>query len=351
MSAPSQICLPNPLARWPIPRRLNPHYAEVKAESIAWIHSFQAFGPKSQKAFDRCDFSLLASLVYPTLDKGSTGCDLMMLFFVFDEFTDQVDGDGVQAYVEIVLDALRNPHEPRPKGEHVLGEISRQFFELAIKTASPSSQRHFIESFAEYVNAVIEEADDRVHDRVRNIEDYLSLRRQTAGPYPSYFPCELNVDLPDEVISHPTIANLMRWVAESIALTNDVYSYNIEQAAGHHAHNIVTVVMRDLGISIEGALEWVGKYHAELLERFVEACEDLSSFGSEELDAQVAEYVQAIAHGVRGLDSWCFESGRYFGDKGLEVQKHRVVNLLPKVGKDVTTPMMARLVAAVGGSS
>lgn len=80
------IQLPDTLRNWPWPRHLNPYYEVCKEESAAWLETFQAFTPKAQKAFNRCDFSesfflvllnllkissdLLASLAYPLLDKG-----------------------------------------------------------------------------------------------------------------------------------------------------------------------------------------------------------------------------------------------------------------------------------------
>lgn len=54
---PTRIFIPNVLARWPWPRRINPNYAMVRREADAWMSSFQAFGPKAQDAFKRCDFS------------------------------------------------------------------------------------------------------------------------------------------------------------------------------------------------------------------------------------------------------------------------------------------------------
>jgi hypothetical protein len=53
---PTRIFIPNVLARWPWPRRINPNYAVVKKEADAWLTSFQAFSPKAQDAFDRCNF-------------------------------------------------------------------------------------------------------------------------------------------------------------------------------------------------------------------------------------------------------------------------------------------------------
>lgn len=96
-----KIYLPDTLAEWPWPRAINPHYAEAKEESQAWAASFNAFSPKAQHAFNRCDFStsfrnfcklffaylltvyvlfsrissdLLASLAYPLATKRTIRC-------------------------------------------------------------------------------------------------------------------------------------------------------------------------------------------------------------------------------------------------------------------------------------
>jgi hypothetical protein len=50
----------------------------------------------------------------------------MVLFYIFDYFTDKVDGKGARVYAEVVVDALRNPDAERPPDEPMLGEITRQ---------------------------------------------------------------------------------------------------------------------------------------------------------------------------------------------------------------------------------
>jgi hypothetical protein len=50
----------------------------------------------------------------------------MNLFFVIDEYSDVADGYGAREQANIVMDALRNPHKPRPKGEWIGGEVARQ---------------------------------------------------------------------------------------------------------------------------------------------------------------------------------------------------------------------------------
>lgn len=50
----------------------------------------------------------------------------MNLFFVIDEHTDVAETDVAREQARVVMDALRNPHIPRPEGEWIGGEVSRQ---------------------------------------------------------------------------------------------------------------------------------------------------------------------------------------------------------------------------------
>lgn len=161
--------LPDTLVSWPWPRTINPHYEDCKRESSAWAESFHAFGPKAQAAFNKCDFSrsrsskqrissptytriyldLLASLAYASLDRGKiqslaiylghtayadlhsagcrVGCDLMNLFFIFDEWSDVSSAHETRVQADVIMAALREPHKPRPSDEWVGGEVTRQY--------------------------------------------------------------------------------------------------------------------------------------------------------------------------------------------------------------------------------
>jgi hypothetical protein len=60
-------------------------------------------------------------------DHMRSGCDLMHLFFMFDEYSDQSTPDEVWRQAEIQMDAFCYPDKPRPRGEWVGGEIARQY--------------------------------------------------------------------------------------------------------------------------------------------------------------------------------------------------------------------------------
>ncbi|OJA09461.1 hypothetical protein AZE42_11144 [Rhizopogon vesiculosus] len=234
-----KIFIPNVLARWPWPRRLNQHYPEVGAESTAWIASFKPFSPKAQDAFDRCEFNLLGCLAYLTARKGEivlnlkltpyrevhteharAGCDHMGLIFLIDEYSDASGEDEVRKQKNIIMDALRNPHNPRPKGEWVVGEMHRQFWERTIPYATAQSQRRFIAAMDECLEGIVQQAIDRSRHLIRDIQSYHDVRSRTIGVRLAYTILELGLDIPDEIMSHSSIEDMTMASIEMIYLHN-----------------------------------------------------------------------------------------------------------------------------------
>ena len=112
-------------------------------------------------------------------------------------------------------------------------------------------------------------------------------------------------------------------------LLQDIVSYNLEQARGDDSHNIVTIVMNELKTDVEGAMDWVAKYHVELETKFFDALGRVPKWGKP-IDSWVAEYCDGLGNWVRANDQWSFESERYFGTRGVEIMKSRWVTLMPK---------------------
>ncbi|KZV73684.1 terpenoid synthase [Peniophora sp. CONT] len=335
--------LPDCLANWPWPRRLNRSYPEVKAASSAWVRSFGAFSSKAQDAYDRCDFNLLTSLAYPDHNAADlrTGCDAMNQFFVYDEFSDIARPEEVQVMANIIMDALRDPHKPRPEDEWVGGELTRQFWERAIQTASPGSQKRFLDYSAQYTQAVVQEAEDRQNDYIRTVDEYLVVRRDTSGVKPCFAIIELGLSLPQEVVDHPVIKEMEILGTDMILLFNDIASYNIEQARDDDSHSIATSVMHYHDTDVQGAMDWVENHHRGLEARFLELYyHHVPKYHSCHLDADVARYVDGLGNWIRANEQWSFESERYFGKRGPEIIKNRWMTLMPKERAEYIGPQL-----------
>ncbi|KAG1886538.1 isoprenoid synthase domain-containing protein [Suillus subluteus] len=328
---PKMIYLPDTMLNWPWPRTINPHFEDVKAEVGASFRDFKALSPGSQEAFDKCDFARLVALAYPNAPREHIriGCELMNVFFLLEEYTDNENGAVTKDMADLVIDALNNPQKIRPEGECILGEIARQFWARTIQTASLSSQRHFLETFTAYLRAVVVEALDREQGHRRSIDDYLKLRRLTIGAKPSFTICEMGMDLSDEIFYHPVIVELAECSTDLIIIGNDMVSYNKEQAAGNGDHNLISTVMLELGLDRGGAIAWAAHHHAELQKRFIDGLAKVPSWGPS-VDVLVKEYLDGIAIWPRADTCWSYEGQRYFGTRGLEIQQTRLVPLLPR---------------------
>jgi hypothetical protein len=89
--------------------------------------------------------------------------------------------------------------------------------------------------------------------------------------------------------------------------------------------------MNEKGIDLDGALDWVARYHEQILSEFQAQYRALPSWDPA-IDLRVKTYVERLAYFMRGIDCWAFETERYFGTKGREIQEQRIVDLLPKAG-------------------
>ncbi|KAG1788383.1 terpenoid synthase [Suillus variegatus] len=321
------------MVNWPWPRAINPHFEDVKTEVDAAFRDFRALDPKSQEAFDKCDFARLAALAYPNAprDHLRIGCDLMNVFFIFDEYTDKENAAVTKEMVDIVLDALHDPRKMRPEGECILGEIVRQFWARAIQTASQSSQHHFLDSMTAYLHAIVPEAEDRDHSHCRSIDDYLKLRRDTCGARPSFAIYEMGMEFPDEVFYHPMIVELRQCIVELILIDNDIASYNREQATGDENHNLITAIMLELGLDRSGAMAWAARYHTQVEKRFIDGLAQVPSLEIRTDAPGLIEYLDGIAAWARANHCWSYESQRYFGTEGTNILQSRLVPLLPKI--------------------
>jgi len=91
---------------------------------------------------------------------------------------------------------------------------------------------------------------------------------------------------------------------------------------------MIAIVMHHHGMTLQEAVNFVGDLCGKSVDRFTEDRARLPSWGPE-IDAQVQVYVQGLADWIVGSLHWSFESERYFGKKGGQVKKDRIVELTP----------------------
>lgn len=93
--------------------------------------------------------------------------------------------------------------------------------------ASEISQRRFIDTFDEYLESVVDQAADRDSARIRDIESYINIRRNTIGAKPSFVIMEQGMDIPDNVFENEVFQRLRMATIDMLCLGNvSIYPLN-----------------------------------------------------------------------------------------------------------------------------
>jgi len=254
-------------------------------------------------------------------------CDFINWLFHLDDLSDDMNDRSTVAIGNEVMATYYYPDTYDPK-THV-GKLTKSYWTRFIAEGSPGSQKRFVHTMDLFFKAVTIQARDRAAGVIPDLEDYIVVRRDTSGCKPCWALIEYanGLDLPDEVMEHPTIQGLDEATNDLVAWSNDILSYNREQAKGD-THNMIVIIMHHHGMTLQEAVDFVGDLCKKSIDRFIENKTRLPSWGLE-IDGQVQVYVQGLVDWIVGSLHWSFDSERYFGKKGLQIKKSRVVDLAP----------------------
>ncbi|KAI0649321.1 terpenoid synthase [Trametes meyenii] len=329
-SSPSSFVLPDLHAVTPFKGSFNPHYAEAAAESSAWANSYSVFSDAKRAFFLQAGSELLCAHAYPYADyeRFRTTCDFVNLLFAVDEISDDQDGKGAHA---TGLTFYRAMSDPSFDDGSVLCTMTKEFTARLLKHCGPLTYRRFIKHCRDYIEAVAKEAELRERGEVLDLDAYQLLRRENSAVRFCFGLAgyALGIDLPDEVVEHPAFMTMHLSTVDMVCWSNDLYSYNMEQAMGHTGNNVMTVLMKDKNLDLQGAADYVGVHFKGLIDTFHAAKSTLPSWGPK-IDDEVAQYAMAMQTWVIGNLNWSFETQRYFGHARHEIRRTRVVYLTPR---------------------
>nr|QEP49715.1 alpha-muurolene synthase [Inonotus obliquus] len=342
--SPEGYVLPDLVSHCKFPLSYNPHGDTVAVEADRWLdHGCPELTPKMRKALYGLHAGELTAFCYTTCDAHHLRVisDFMNYLFHLDNISDGMMTRDADLLSDVVMNALWFPHEHRPcKGQPAeeisAGKLARDYWLRCITDAGPDVQARFKENLQLFFEAVHIQSIHREHGEIPDLEVYIDVRRDESGCKPVFDLIEygLGINLPDFVIEHPIIKALNQGSNDLVTWSNDIFSYNVEQARGE-THNMIIILEQRYGMELQDAMDYVGEMCRVTMENFVANKARIPSFGDAQLDRDVAGYVQGLQDWIVGALHWSFMSQRYFGTEGAEVKKHRYVKLLPK--KESTT--------------
>ncbi|KAJ7230248.1 terpenoid synthase [Mycena pura] len=335
--APTSYILPDLISHCTYPLIYHPDGDLVDQETVDWLeYSCPDLSPKQRKALRGLQAGKFVAYGYhaaPT-DRLRIISDYLAYLFHLDNISDGMMARDTELLSHTVMNALwlnekYRPTERQPSEELNAGKMARDFWARAIPGAGPGTQARFKEAMGLYFEAVNIESKQRDTNAIPDLESYISLRRDTSGCKPCWMLIEygLGFDLPDFVVEDSIMMALNQYTNDLVAWSNDIYSYNVEQARGG-THNMVIVLMTHHGHTLQSAVDYAGELCRQAIDAFERDRAALPSWGAG-IDDMVRRYVLSLEAWIIGSLHWSFMTERYFGKSGEVVKKHRCVELLP----------------------
>ncbi|KAG1887246.1 isoprenoid synthase domain-containing protein [Suillus subluteus] len=316
---PSQFILPDLIHGYRYPLQQNPHRDAVSCASDQWLIDVARLvksenGGHIDIEAGRCHAFHL-----------QVCSDFLTWLFIIDDWMEYnvIDVRGARESCILAL------HDPINFDTEQLGaKMCKSFFSRFRETAGPGCTKRFIhrcELLTLSYAAVAKQVDDRAEGHMYDLASHIAPRRDISAVKIAFAVIEFvaRIDLPDEVMSHPIIMALEDAANDYISWSNDILSYNKEQSHGDaHWHNIVAVLMDDRGLDLQGAIDYTAQMCKDAIQRF--------ESNQEEVDRQVAIYVEGMQNWMVDSLHWHLDSIRFSGTDGYAVKQDRIVKLLPK---------------------
>ena len=95
-----------------------------------------------------------------------------------------------------------------------------------MNTANSTARQRFTDTFDQYLDATVREAENREQGTVLGLEDFMELRRGNSGVEVAFtlIECILSIDLQPEVFDHPTLSSLRRLAGNMLFAANVSHS-------------------------------------------------------------------------------------------------------------------------------
>ncbi|KAG1847856.1 isoprenoid synthase domain-containing protein [Suillus subalutaceus] len=240
--------------------------------------------------------------------------------FRHHQLLDEFDVDNALGMRECCISAFQDPINFQT--DKTAGKMCKSLFSRFRETGGPGCTERFIHTMDLFFIAGAKEVDNRAKKHIHDLESYITFRRDTSGCKFCFVLIEYaaQIDLPDEVMSHP----IMMAVEDA---ANDHISWSNSNLA--MTHSLIAVLMRERGLDLQGAVDYSGQMCKIAMQHFEDNRATLPSWGTE-VDRQVAIYVQGLQDWIVANLHWSFESTRYFGKDGQAVKQDGIVRLLPK---------------------
>lgn len=294
------------------PRKLE-HQAAAQqlAESAGLLETAEA--ARRFAAFVRLD-----SYVYPHFSKEAllaAGAFNHWLYFLDDQYD---ENPGFADRLEAVREMMRRAFEAMLWGRTRDDATAFERYTVQVRRLLDGQAFDgWMPGFLQHVHSYMFEGSMRSiavwrSGHTPGLEEYYRLRALDSGTY-TVLHCSMlacGQALPDEVLDHPMVKELLLHANLHVSFANDLFSYQKEVLRHGYPCNLVQVVRHQHRLSQDDAVAQSIDLVNEELRRFVELRDGLPRFGAE-TDASLSRWVEGMQTWMRGNVDYSLRSRRF----------------------------------------
>ncbi|KAI1337721.1 isoprenoid synthase domain-containing protein [Xylariaceae sp. FL0016] len=284
---------------------MNKHYKQVKEEADAWIAQTLGYDEKTSRRNSRADFTYLISFWVPNCDAEAlrTMVDWQHWAFPWDDQFDEGHlKEDLQAAAEEIIhmtSLLDDSHPLISPDEYPIRHAFQVNWLNIRKRASPELQHRYKMCMKHYMMGCLRQVGAReLSLKELSVEGYLKFRRGTIGCYPWY---AAGIDIPQEILDHPSIQACQEVSVDLVLLDNDLLSYKKDLEQGEELNMIN--ILRAQGLSLQEAIDEVGVMLDACYKRWYSALAKMPVWGSR-IDKEVLRYLDGIRNVALGSLHW-----------------------------------------------
>ncbi len=170
-----------------------------------------------------------------------------------------------------------------------------------------------IGSLTSHLTSSLVDAETVKHNGRLSINQYLTLRDHDSGMQPTIDIIEFaaNIYLPDSLLQHAYLQRMRTATARIGGLMNDLFSYAKEVVALGSEFNLISVMMDDLGCTLDEAIDYAIDLLNTYIKDFEVAEKEMPLWMNPEHNTMVREYVRGLRDQVIASWHWQLSTNRY----------------------------------------
>ncbi|HEY8959313.1 terpene synthase family protein [Chitinophaga sp.] len=311
-----------PLNYYPWPNRVNPHLEQMGKDMESWIdNDYNFLTPKQIAKYKKMRLHACTAWMWPDLTYEQTiPCNRFMLqYVVLDDQLEDLSLEEKQLQRIRCMEIL-NGAPPLPEENAIyqhLALIRDEFRAFMPEIWMKRFIRYFYLTFRYGIE--VEHSYKAANQPPPSFVVYKAIREYAVLMYPYLVLGEIEsgLVLPDHIVDHCVFQRMMTLMVRIIIWQNDIHSLPKELAKGTEVFNVVFVLQRQYGLSLEDACKETLRIHNADLDELLTLHKEYREFG--EYQEHVDKFVYYFGLAVQGVNTFYVqETERYLpGGKGF----------------------------------